>query len=51
VVSVKDEWDRDPEAEEVEDLLFVVYEPDTITVEQLLDAIADEGFEGRVKDE
>ncbi|MBW3543971.1 MAG: hypothetical protein KY476_27290 [Planctomycetes bacterium] len=51
MLSVEDEWDRDPEAEEVEDLLFVVYDADTITVEELLDAIAEEGFKARVKTE
>ena len=43
--SVEDEWDRDPDAIDLEDLLFVTYNADKIKQEQLLEAIQKEGFE------
>ena len=41
--------DRDPEAIELEDLLFVTYDVNTIDQEQLLEAIEEEGFESQVR--
>ena len=43
--SVDDEWDRDPEKIDLDDLLFVTYDGDKIKLEQLLKAIQAEGFE------
>ncbi len=43
--SVDDEWDRDPDKEDLDDLLFVTYNADKIEQEQLLKAIQKEGFE------
>ena len=42
--SVDDEWDRDPELEDLDDLLFVTYDADKIKQKQLLEAIQSEGF-------
>ena len=46
---VEDEWDRDPDAIDLEDLLFVTYDANTIDQEQLLEAIEEEGFESQVR--
>jgi hypothetical protein len=45
VESVDDEWDRNPDAIDLEDLLFVTYNADKIKQEQLLKAIQKEEFE------
>ena len=42
---VEDEWDRDPEAVELEDLLFVSFDGNTINKQQFLETIREEGFE------
>jgi len=42
---VDDEWDRDPDAVDLDDLLFVTYNADKIKQEQLLKTIQKEGFE------
>ena len=47
--SVEDEWDRDPDAIDLEDLLFVTYDANTIDQEHLLEAIEEEGFESQVR--
>ncbi|MCH8193652.1 MAG: hypothetical protein IIA65_06510 [Planctomycetes bacterium] len=47
--SVDDEWDRDPDAVDLEDLLFVTYDADKINQQQLLQAIQDEGFEPEMR--
>ena len=47
--SVDDVWDRDPDLEDTEDLLFVTYNADKIKQEQLLEAIQKEGFESEVR--
>lgn len=44
--SVDDEWDRDPEKLDLEDLLFVTYDPNKIKPDQLLATINKEGFRG-----
>jgi hypothetical protein len=49
VESVEDEWDRDPDALELEDLLFVTYDPEQISREQLIETIRQEGFEPEVR--
>lgn len=43
--SVDDEWDRNPDAVDLDDLLFVTYNADKIKQEQLLKEIQQEGFE------
>jgi hypothetical protein len=45
VESVDDEWDLNPDAVDLDDLLFVTYNADKIKQEQLLEAIQEEGFE------
>lgn len=47
--SVDDEWDRDPELEDTQDLLFITYDADKIKREQLLETIRKEGFEPGVR--
>ena len=45
---VEDEWERNPEAEEVDDLLHVTYDPRKITVAQMLDRVQEEEFEAEI---
>lgn len=47
--SVEDEWDRDPEKIDLEDLLFVTYDADRIDQQQLLETVQKEGFEPAVR--
>ncbi len=47
--SVDDEWDRDPDAVDLDDLLFVTFNADKINQEQLLKAIQKEGFEPKIR--
>ena len=47
--SVDDEWDRDPDAIDLEDLLFVTYDADKINQQQLLQTIQKEGFEPTIR--
>ena len=47
--SVDDEWDRDPDVIDVEDLLFVTYDADKIKREQILESIQKEGFESVIR--
>ena len=49
VATVEDEWDRDPDALELEDLLFVTYDPEQISQEQLIETIREEGFEPEIR--
>jgi copper chaperone CopZ len=49
VESVHDEWDRDPDALELEDLLFVTYDPDKISREELIETIRKQGFEPEIR--
>ena len=42
--SVDDEWDRDPDIIDVEDLLFVTYDADKMKREQILESIQKEGY-------
>ncbi len=44
-MSVDDEWDRNPDTVDLDDLLFVTYNADKIKQEQLLKAIQKEEFE------
>ena len=46
--TVEDEWERELEAEEDLDLLFVTYDANRLTVEQLLAKIEELGFEAKV---
>jgi hypothetical protein len=48
---VEDEWEREIEADEDLDLLFIKYRPDKITVEQLEQTIKEHGFSVEVKEE
>ena len=43
--SVDDEWDQDPDKLDLEDLLFVTYDPSKIDHQRLLETIKKEGFE------
>jgi len=45
VESVDDEWDRNPDTIDLEDLLFVTYDADKIKRVQLQKAIQAEGFD------
>lgn len=49
-MEVEDEWDRNPEAIDLEDLLFVKYHPEQISIEQLLATIREQGFEAEVRE-
>jgi hypothetical protein len=46
---VEDEWDRDPEAVELEDLLFVSFDVNIINKQQFLETIREEGFESQFR--
>lgn len=48
-MEVEDEWDRDPEAIDLDDLLFVTYNPERISIETLLETIREQGFEAEVR--
>ena len=43
---VKDEWDNEIIADEPSDLLYVTYDPDVVTVEEMLETIEEQGFQG-----
>ena len=45
---MEDEWEREMISEEDLDLLFVKYDANRITVEQLLAKISEFGFEAKV---
>ena len=47
--SVEDEWDRETDALEPDDLLFVTYDPGQISQEELLETIRQEGFEPEIR--
>ena len=47
--TVEDEWDRDPDALELEDLLFVTYDAGRISREELLETVRQEGFEPEIR--
>jgi copper chaperone CopZ len=49
VESVEDEWERGLESDQDLDLLFVTYDPDKITLPQLMKKIEEHGFVGKVK--
>jgi hypothetical protein len=51
VSGVEDEWDRDPNVEDTNDLLFVTYDPRVVTPNAMLDLIRKEEFEGVVRSE
>lgn len=48
--SVEDEWERNLESEEDLDLLFVTYDADTITVDELIEKIETFGFKAVVQE-
>ena len=48
---MQDEWERELEAEEDLDLLFVTYNTKQITIEELIAIIAVHGFQAQVKEE
>ncbi len=50
-MAVEDEWERELEAEEDLDLLFVTYDANKITMEHLNAVIAKHGFDAQVKEE
>lgn len=47
--TVEDEWDRDPDALELEDLLFVTYDPVQISRDELMETVRQEGFEPEIR--
>ena len=49
-MEVEDEWDRDPEAIDLDDLLFVTYNPESVSIEKLRETIREQGFEAEVLD-
>ena len=49
-MEVEDEWDRDPEAIDLEDLLFVTIQPEQISIDQLLETIREQGFEAEIRE-
>jgi len=48
---VEDEWEREIEADEDLDLLFIKHRPDKITAEQLKQTIEEHGFSAEVREE
>ena len=48
-MKVEDEWDRDPDLEDPQDLLFVTYDTDKVTQDQLVETIHKQGFEAEIK--
>ena len=46
---VEDEWDRDPEAIDLEDLLFVTFDAGQISQEQLVAVVEQQGFDSEVR--
>lgn len=51
MVLVEDEWERELEADDDLDLLFVKYNPQQVTVEQMQDTIAGFDFEAEIRKE
>ena len=50
-MEVEDEWDRDPEAIDLEDLLFVTYHPKRVSIDNLLETIREQGFEAEIREQ
>ena len=50
-MEVEDEWDRDPEAIDLDDLLFVTYNPERTSIDKLLEIIKEQGFEAEVREQ
>ena len=50
-MEVEDEWDRDPEAIDMEDLLFVTYNSEKISVDKLREVIREQGFEAELREQ
>ena len=48
-MSVEDEWDRELEADEALDLLFVEYDGSQVTVKKMLETIDEHGLKGELK--
>ena len=46
---VEDEWNRDHDASELEDLLFVTYDAEKTSVKKLFAEIEDHGFEAKMR--
>ncbi len=46
---VDDEWDRNPDAIDMEDLLFVTFDSQKTSREKVMKVIQDEGFEPKVR--
>ena len=47
---MEDEWEREMEADDDLDLLFIKYRPDRISAEQLQQTIKEHGFSAEVKE-
>ena len=50
-MEVEDEWDRDPEAIDMEDLLFVTYNSEKISVDKLREVIREQGFDAEIPEQ
>ena len=50
-MEVEDEWDRDPEAIDLDDLLFVTYNSESVSLDKLLETIREQGFEAEVREQ
>ena len=50
-MEVEDEWDRDPEAIDMEDLLFVTYNSEKISVDKLREVIREQGFDAEIREQ
>ncbi len=49
MVLVENEWDRNPDAAELEDLLFVTYDAAKVDLEQMLQLIAKRGLDAELR--
>ncbi len=46
---VEDEWDRNIEADEPLDLLYVTYDTERVTIEKMLETVDKQGFKAEQK--
>ena len=48
-MAIEDEWDRDPEAMDLEDLLFVTFDTQELTSAKILEVVKREGFDAQIR--
>lgn len=48
-MSVEDEWEREIESDEDLDLLFITYQPQQVTIDELKQKIGEHGFTAELK--